>query len=61
MASSPAETEKLYALMENGRVNGVQNLRVVDRAAIRAREPHVEGYQAIEVSLRRDIVERGSR
>ncbi len=49
VASSPSESEKLAALMENGRVNGVQNLRIVDRAAIRAREPHVEGYCAIEV------------
>jgi glycerol-3-phosphate dehydrogenase len=49
VASSPAEAEKLSALVENGRANGVENLRIVDRAAIRAREPHVEGYQAIEV------------
>jgi glycerol-3-phosphate dehydrogenase len=49
VASSPAEAEKLSALVENGRTNGVENLRIVDRAAIRAREPHVEGYQAIEV------------
>ena len=49
VASSPAESEKLATLMENGRVNGVQNLRIVDRAAIRDREPHIEGYQAIEV------------
>jgi glycerol-3-phosphate dehydrogenase len=49
VASSPAEFAKLSALMENGRANGVENLRIVDRAAIRAREPHVEGYHAIEV------------
>lgn len=49
VASSAADSEKLYALVENGRANGVENLRIVDRAAIRAREPHVEGYQAIEV------------
>jgi len=49
IASSPDESSGLTALMENGRANGVEGLRVVDRAAIRAREPHVEGFQAIEV------------
>jgi glycerol-3-phosphate dehydrogenase len=49
VASSPAESSELNALMENGRVNGVEGLRIVDRAAIRAREPHVEGFQAMEV------------
>ncbi len=49
VASSPAEAEKLSTLIDNGRANGVENLRILDRAAIRAREPHVEGYQAIEV------------
>ncbi len=49
VASSPAESEKLAALVENGRANEVENLRIVDRAAIRVREPHIEGYQAIEV------------
>jgi glycerol-3-phosphate dehydrogenase len=49
VASSPAESSELTALMENGRANGVEGLRIVERAAIRAREPHVEGHQAIEV------------
>jgi len=49
VASSPAQAEKLSTLVENGRKNGVENLRIVDRAAICAREPHVEGYHAIEV------------
>src|ERR1700691_2780894 len=43
VASSPADGENPPALMENGRANEVENLRIVDRAAIRAREPHVEG------------------
>src|SRR5712692_7006888 len=47
VASSPADGEKLPALMENGRANGVENLRIVDRAAICAREPQIEGYRAI--------------
>jgi glycerol-3-phosphate dehydrogenase len=49
VASSPAESSELTALLENGLANGVEGLRIVERAAIRAREPHVEGFQAIEV------------
>jgi len=49
VASSQGEAEELAKLAETGRANGVENLRIVDRAAIRAREPHIEGYQAIEV------------
>jgi glycerol-3-phosphate dehydrogenase len=49
VASSSAESGDLAALMENACANGVENLRIVDRAAIRAREPHVEGFQALEV------------
>jgi glycerol-3-phosphate dehydrogenase len=49
VASSPAEAEELAALMKNGEANGVESMRVIDRAAIRAREPHVEGFQAIEI------------
>jgi glycerol-3-phosphate dehydrogenase len=49
VASSAVEAEELSALVENGRANGVENLRIIDRAAIRAREPHISGHQAIEV------------
>src|SRR5579864_512011 len=49
IAKSPAETHALMALLANARANGVENLKIIDRAAIRAREPHVEGFQAIEV------------
>ena len=49
VAESAAETAELEALMERGRKNGVEGLRIVDRAAIRAREPHVEGMVALEV------------
>jgi glycerol-3-phosphate dehydrogenase len=49
VASSVPEAEELSALVENGRANGVEDLRIIDRAAIRAREPHIEGHQAIEV------------
>jgi glycerol-3-phosphate dehydrogenase len=49
VASSTGDAEELSALAENGRANGVEDLRIIDRAAIRAREPHVEGWQAIDV------------
>lgn len=49
VATSAEEAKELPALMENGRANGVEGLRTVERNAIRAREPHVEGFQAIEV------------
>ena len=49
VASSDAETNELTALMKNGCENGVEGLRIIDRAAIRAREPHVEGFCALEV------------
>jgi glycerol-3-phosphate dehydrogenase len=49
VASSPEEVEELGALKKNGEANGVQDLKIIDRAAIRKREPHVEGFQALEV------------
>ena len=49
VASSAAEEKELRALMENGRANGVEGLRIIDRAGIRAREPHVDGFCALEV------------
>jgi glycerol-3-phosphate dehydrogenase len=49
VASSANEIEALSALVENGRANGVEGLRIIDRAAIHAREPHIAGHQAIEV------------
>ena len=49
VAPTLIEAEKLNALVENGLTNGVEGMRIVDRAAIRAREPHVNGFQAIEV------------
>jgi glycerol-3-phosphate dehydrogenase len=39
----------LEHLAENGRANGVTGLRLVDRAAVRAREPHIEALAALEV------------
>lgn len=49
VASSEADVDKLGALARTGAANGLENLRIVDRAAIRAREPHVEGAHALEV------------
>jgi glycerol-3-phosphate dehydrogenase len=49
IAISAEEAKELAALVENGRANGVEGLRIVDRDAIRTREPHVQGFQAIEV------------
>jgi len=49
VAATPEEEEELPALEDRGRKNGVEGLRIVDRARIRTREPHIEGRAAIEV------------
>src|ERR1700690_4161558 len=49
VAATAAEAPKLTALMENAQKNGVERLSIVDRAGIRAREPHVEGDHAMLV------------
>ncbi|MGH9775160.1 MAG: NAD(P)/FAD-dependent oxidoreductase [Candidatus Acidiferrales bacterium] len=49
VASAREDLPKLDALVERGRTNGLVGLEVVDRAAIRSREPHVEGFAAIVV------------
>src|SRR3984957_6426346 len=49
VASSPAEAEELATLKRKGEANGVEDLKIIDPAAIRAREPYVAGLQAIEV------------
>jgi glycerol-3-phosphate dehydrogenase len=49
VATSATESEELVALMKNGEANGVEGMRIIDNAAIREREPHVNGYSAIEV------------
>jgi glycerol-3-phosphate dehydrogenase len=49
VATSETQRPSLEQLISNGRANGVEGLRIEDRAAIRAREPHVEGIAAIDV------------
>ncbi len=49
IASTEEEERALEALLANGRANGVEGLRIVDRARIREREPHIAGHAAIEV------------
>jgi len=49
VATSHEQEPKLTELIERGRANGVEGLRVIDAAAIRAREPHIAGTAAIEV------------
>jgi L-2-hydroxyglutarate oxidase LhgO len=49
VAHDAKQEAELEHLAENGRANGVAGLRIVDRAAVRAREPHIEGAFALEV------------
>ncbi len=49
VAADASETEELEHLLELGRANGVEGLRIIDRAALRRREPHVEGVAAIQI------------
>ena len=49
VAANAHEEAELGELLERGRGNGVEGLRVLDRAEIRAREPHIAGTAAIEV------------
>jgi glycerol-3-phosphate dehydrogenase len=49
VATSASEAPKLQELLERGRANGVEGLQIVDAAAIHAREPHIAGFQALQV------------
>ena len=49
VAHGAQQEAALEHLAENGRANGVEGLRMVDRATIRAREPHIEATAALEV------------
>ncbi len=49
VAHGAKQEAALEHLAENGRANGVAGLRIVDRATVRAREPHIEATAALEV------------
>ena len=49
VAHDGKQVAELERLAENGRANGVEGLRIVDRAAVRAREPHIEAAAALLV------------
>lgn len=49
VASEDSQAEELAALAKTGAMNGVEGVRMIDRASIRAREPHVAGLHALEV------------
>ena len=49
VAKNAEEEPALLALKKKGEENGVAGLRLLDAAGIRAREPHVRGYVALDV------------
>jgi glycerol-3-phosphate dehydrogenase len=49
VATAEAEESALTALAERGSANGLEGLKILDRAAIQQREPHVAGLRALEV------------
>jgi glycerol-3-phosphate dehydrogenase len=49
VAHDRQQIAELENLAENGRANGVAGLHLVDRAAVRAREPHIEAAAALAV------------
>jgi glycerol-3-phosphate dehydrogenase len=49
VAHDAQEESALEHLAENGRANGVQGLRIIDRAQVREREPYIKATAALEV------------
>ncbi len=49
VAATEEEELELEELLARGTANGVEGLRIVDRARIREREPQIEGRAAVEV------------
>ncbi|HKN26083.1 MAG TPA: NAD(P)/FAD-dependent oxidoreductase [Candidatus Acidoferrum sp.] len=49
IAKSKEEEPQLLALMKKGQENGVEGLEIIDAAEIRAKEPHVHAYSALNV------------
>ena len=74
VATDDVEVPRLHALEERGRANGLKGLRWLDRAGLRAIEPHAAGvaalhvpeegivdYEAVCVALRDDILSMNGR
>ncbi|MBI3669924.1 MAG: NAD(P)/FAD-dependent oxidoreductase [Acidobacteria bacterium] len=49
VACTPDEEAELGKLLESGRANGLEGLRIIDRAEICRREPHIQGRAALAV------------
>ncbi|HET9402619.1 MAG TPA: FAD-dependent oxidoreductase [Candidatus Acidoferrales bacterium] len=49
IATEQNQVHALEELAERGRTNGVSGLEVIDRGAMKAREPHVSGVAALSV------------
>jgi glycerol-3-phosphate dehydrogenase len=49
VAKIKEEEPALMALKKKGEDNGVEGLRILDETGIRAREPHVRGFAALDV------------
>src|SRR6266852_9163219 len=49
VASDAHEEAELASLKKRGEDNGVENLRLLGAAEIRAREPHISGVAALDV------------
>ena len=49
VAKDASEEKELLALMKKGEGNGVEDLRIIDAAGIRAIEPHIKGHAALLV------------
>ena len=49
VATANEQEATLAELMQRGKTNGVEGLRMIDAAAIRKREPHIAATAAIEV------------
>ena len=49
VAKEASEEEELLALMKKGEGNGVEGLKMIDVAGMRAIEPHVKGHAALLV------------
>jgi len=49
VAKDASEEQELQALQKKGDGNGVEGLRIIDAAGIRAIEPHIKGHAALQV------------